>query len=55
MNVISQELLNILACPVCKTHLRLTETVRLQCDNCHLSYPIRDGIPILLQEEAEVT
>lgn len=55
VNVISQELLDILACPVCKTHLRLTEAVRLQCDNCHLSYPIRDGIPILLPEEAEVT
>ena len=50
--MISQELLDILACPVCKTHLRLTEAVKLQCDNCRLAYPIRDGIPILLQEEA---
>jgi len=50
---ISQELLDILACPKCKGDLYLNETQDgLQCDNCKLRYEIRDDIPIMLIEEA---
>jgi len=51
--VIDQELLDILACPVCKTAVRL-EGDRLICSQCGRRYPIRDGIPVMLVEEAEM-
>ncbi len=46
-------LLEILACPSCKEPLR-EEGESLLCANrlCGLRYPVRDGIPILLVEEA---
>ena len=50
--MIDQELLDILACPVCKTPIRL-EGERLICDQCGRRYPIRDGIPVMLIDEAE--
>ncbi|MGA1998507.1 MAG: Trm112 family protein [Terriglobales bacterium] len=49
----SQDLLDILACPVCLTPLKLTAADRLQCVNCRRLYPIRDGIPLLLESEAQ--
>ena len=51
--MISQDLLDILACPVCKTPLKLTASDKLQCVNCRRLYLIRDGIPILLESEAQ--
>ena len=51
--MISKDLLDILACPVCKTPLKLTAPDKLQCGKCCRVYPIRDGIPILLEEEAQ--
>ncbi len=51
---ISQELLDILACPKCKGDIRLNETKDgLICDRCKLLYEIRDDIPIMLIEEAK--
>jgi hypothetical protein len=50
---ISRELLGILACPKCKGEISLTEKEDgLICDRCRLLYPIRDGIPMMLIEEA---
>lgn len=50
---ISDELLEILACPVCKTAVRLEER-RLVCTSCGRRYRIEDGIPIMLVDEAEL-
>ena len=52
--MIDKALLDILACPKCKQDVRL-EGEKLVCTNksCGLRYPIRDGIPIMLIEEAE--
>ena len=50
--MIDEELLRILACPVCKTEVVL-EGDRLVCVKCGLRYPIRDDIPVMLKEEAE--
>ncbi|HEV2356388.1 MAG TPA: Trm112 family protein [bacterium] len=50
--MIDQELLDILACPVCKTPVR-QEGDRLVCVQCGRRYPIRDGIPVMLIDEAE--
>lgn len=50
---LSQELLDILACPKCKGDLRLTEKQDgLVCDACKLLYPIKEDIPIMLIDEA---
>lgn len=50
---ISNELLEILACPKCKGGIRLNDTEDgLICDSCQLLYEIRDDIPIMLIEEA---
>jgi uncharacterized protein YbaR (Trm112 family) len=52
--MIDKELLEILACPKCKMEVKL-EGEQLVCTNpqCGLRYPIRDGIPVMLIEEAE--
>jgi uncharacterized protein YbaR (Trm112 family) len=50
--MIDPKLLEILACPLCKTEVRLEEE-RLVCVQCGRRYPIRDGIPVMLVEEAE--
>jgi uncharacterized protein len=50
---ISPELLAILVCPKCKGPLELRESESvLVCKTCRLQYPIRDGIPIMLIDEA---
>jgi uncharacterized protein YbaR (Trm112 family) len=47
------KLLDILACPVCKGPLVLVrESRELVCRADRLAYPIRDGIPVMLEEEA---
>lgn len=51
---ISKELLEILACPKCKGDIYLNEPKDgLICDRCRLLYEIRDGIPIMLIDEAK--
>lgn len=51
--MISQELLDILACPLCKTDVRL-EGDRIVCTVCGRRYPVRDDIPVMLIDEAEL-
>ena len=51
---LSQELLDILACPKCKGDLHLNDKQDgLVCSACKLEYPVRDDIPIMLIEEAK--
>lgn len=51
---ISKELLEILACPKCKGEIRLREDGRaIICEHCRLAYPVRDGIPVMLIDEAQ--
>ena len=51
---VPSELLDILRCPQCKGRLRVIEVERpiLECAACRLRYPVRDGIPIMLVDEA---
>lgn len=52
---VSSDLLDILACPLCKTEVRLTpDGGGLKCVACRRVYPIRDDIPVMLVEEARV-
>ena len=47
--MIDRELLDILACPKCKSNLRLSANKNvLICDSCRVFYEIKDGIPVLL-------
>lgn len=51
---ISQDLLDILACPQCKGEIYLNESGDgLICDKCRLMYEIKDDIPIMLIDEAK--
>lgn len=51
---VSKELLDILACPACKGEVRLDEDRQgLVCPACQLVYSVREGIPVMLFDEAE--
>ena len=51
--MISQDLLDILRCPLrpSDTRLRLQDA-NLECERCALKFPIKDGFPVLVVEEA---
>lgn len=58
---IAPELLAIIVCPSCHGDLDVTPTggtggtgdaVELVCSGCGLAYPVTDGIPVLLVDEA---
>lgn len=47
------EFLKVLVCPQCKGALELSaEKDVLKCTKCQLGYPIREGIPVMLVDEA---
>lgn len=53
MAQLDKKLLEILVCPLTKGKLRYDENAQeLLSDSAKLAYPIRDGIPIMLAEEA---
>ena len=50
---VTEELLNIVACPVCKGRLEPDPGGdALICVSCSLRFPIRDGIPLLVADQA---
>ncbi len=52
---ISQDLLEILACPACRAKVELKpDRSGLKCVECHRLYPIRDDIPVMLIDEATI-
>ena len=52
---IDKELLDILACPACKTPVEMTgDQKALRCGQCRRRYPIRDDIPVMLLDEATI-
>jgi uncharacterized protein YbaR (Trm112 family) len=50
---VDKRLLDILVCPLCKGKLLLKET-ELICRFDRLAYPIREGIPVMLEQEARL-
>jgi len=51
--MIDQKLLSILVCPVSKAPLKyIEEKQELVCVASALAYPVRDGIPVMLESEA---
>jgi uncharacterized protein len=52
---ISPELLEILVCPLCKEPVSLKpDGSGLKCVKCNRVYPIKDDIPVMLVDEAQV-
>lgn len=52
---IDAQLLEILACPLCKEDVKLTADEKgLKCVKCHRVYPIKDDIPVMLIDEAKI-
>lgn len=53
--MLDSRLLDILACPLCKSPLRLNaEAAVLVCRADRLAFPVRDGVPVMLENEARV-
>jgi uncharacterized protein YbaR (Trm112 family) len=52
---VDPELLDILACPNCKTKVELVKNgTALKCPQCKRVYPIKDDIPVMLIDEATI-
>ena len=52
---ISQVLLDILVCPLCKVKVVLRDDGSgLKCEACHRVYPIRNNIPIMMVDQATI-
>jgi len=50
---VEPHLLDILVCPLCKGPLQYDRQAQeLSCPADKLAYPVRDGIPVMLKEEA---
>ena len=55
MSLVKKELLEILVCPVDKGELiEREESSQLECKECGRKYPIKDGIPVMLIDEAVI-
>jgi uncharacterized protein len=53
--MIAADFLEILRCPLNPSRTRLTlQDGKLICERCTLCFPIKDGFPILVAEEAEL-
>jgi hypothetical protein len=54
--IVARDLLEMLVCPLCKNPLELQAVSEtswgLRCAQCRKIYPVQDGIPIMLPEEA---
>jgi uncharacterized protein YbaR (Trm112 family) len=50
--MIDKDLLAILACPACQGDVEL-KNEKIICLKCGRKYPIKDGIPVMLVDEAE--
>ena len=52
---IPKEVLAILVCPVCKKPVHpVPDNSGYKCEACSRFYPVRDGIPVMLPEEATI-
>ena len=50
---VSPKLIEMLRCPACLEPVKLTPDNRgLRCAKCRLIYPIRDGFPVMIKDEA---
>jgi uncharacterized protein YbaR (Trm112 family) len=53
MSAFDERLLGVLVCPATRTRLRYDgEAQELVSDEAAIAYPVRDGVPVMLVEEA---
>jgi uncharacterized protein len=53
--LVDSELLARLVCPVCRTSVQqMVDREALRCQTCRRIYPIRDGFPVMLPDEAVI-
>lgn len=56
MSALSEDLLKVLACPECKGKLDYSRDENtLKCNECGYIFPVKEGIPVMLVEEARKT
>lgn len=48
----NEQLLKILACPACQSQVEYKDK-QIVCLSCENKYPVRDGVPIMIIEEAK--
>jgi uncharacterized protein YbaR (Trm112 family) len=52
--MLDKQLLEILACPACQSDVAEADgRVVCQSSDCGLKYPVRDGVPVMLVDEAQ--
>ncbi len=52
---LDKRLLDILVCPACKSDIKpVKNETALKCTKCFRVYPVREGIPVMLIDEAVV-
>ena len=51
--VFEPKLLEFVACPACHSPLTQPDDCELLCIACGRKYPVRDGIPVLIVEQAQ--
>jgi uncharacterized protein len=50
---VNPKLIEMLRCPVCREEVKLTpDRQGLRCAKCRVVYPIRDGFPVMIKDEA---
>lgn len=55
MALVHEQLLALLVCPACRAEIAEDpERSALVCSGCRRAYPVRDGIPVMLVEEATI-
>ncbi|HOO70355.1 MAG TPA: Trm112 family protein [Spirochaetota bacterium] len=53
--MIDTKLIEILACPACRGDVEYdVKNEKIICTGCGRKYPVRDGIPVMLIDEAEL-
>jgi len=53
--LVSEKLVEVFACPACEKRPPVKlDGDTIKCSSCGRRYPIRDGIPVMLVEEAEL-
>ena len=51
--MIDRKLLDVLVCPICKSPLQYRKDAEeLVCKADRVAFPVKDGIPVMLEEEA---
>lgn len=54
MPYVDQVLLDVLRCPACRSEVDYKDRRRVVvCQGCGLQYPVVDGIPVMLEDEAK--